>query len=129
LNNLSKLQSPCMGTDRQGKQVVSIPHHLKNHSELAFLYDNFPIVFVKKNMIPYFYIENFRCSFDDLNTSSTCDFCTTKKFHKTHHINESLEILKYLINDVHYIDELMEIINFNGGYKERDNRYERESNN
>lgn len=124
------IQSPRGQTDRQGVQkefVVPVSHYLIEDDHLAFFNDNFSIVFIEKNVISDFNIENISRSFDNLNTSSTCNFSAPKKFHKTHHINGITEILKYLINDVHYIDDLMEFININGGM--RDERYEREPNN
>ena len=129
--HLSKLQSDASQRGKKGSKGVlsflSLSHPLKNHSELAFLYDNFPIVFIKKDVVPNFNIENISRSFDNLNTSSTCNFSTSEKFRKIHHINGIMEILKYLINDIHYIDDLMEFININGG--ERYEKYEREQNN
>ena len=127
--------------DQRGAQkqfTALIPsHHLQDQSKsfnsscysLTLLYDDFSFVFIEKNVIPDLDIKDFCSIFDDLNASPSSNFSASQEFHKFRHTTEFMEILKYFIDYFHYHHEFMYFMNLMGGYEERDEIYERESNN
>ena len=124
MNNLSKSQSAIAQPlgDSQGVQKnLPLESPSKNQSELAFLYDNFPIVFIKKDVVPILSFEVLCNLLKKSNISFSSYFTTAKKFHCINYINSINERNKYLINDINNINNKIELIdNWSGvAWRER----------
>ena len=115
--------------DKKGseKSFLFLSNPLKNQS-LAFLDNNFSIIFVKKDVIPNICIKHICNVLDEPYASPSCDFTTSKELHNPHQIHEIIENIKYFVDYLDYVHDIHYIMNINSGCKERD-VYEREQNN
>jgi hypothetical protein len=83
--------------------------------ESGFFDNNLSVFFIKNDMISIFGFENICNIFDQSDVSFSCYFCATQElFHNINEINYINDMLKYLINNINYSIDLIDIeVNMN----------------